>query len=216
MSKKLQGTLYTLLHLANQIDLFYKAAVELNIKLKEWNPILSEHDPKMTLDTIAIPACTNNIFILAVSFLDEWNEHFTPNNLPTYKDRILKVRRITKPAFKRIAKWKDLKNGRNIIFAHNFRVKGQDIFTSGKKHNLKFPMYNTEVSLLHDLIWLVGQELLDEFTDIDIDENRSIQDGINFQSEHIDSDAEVMKIYDEIAANKIEEFEKQNGHMKKQ
>lgn len=215
MSKKLQGTLYTLLHLANQIDLFYKAAVELNVKLKEWNPVISEGDPTMTLDKVALPACTNNIFILAVSFLDEWNGHFTPNNLPTYKDRIMKVRRITKPAFNRIAKWKGLKDGRNIIFAHNFRVKGQDIFTSAKKHDLKFPLYNTEVSLLHDLIWLISQELLDEFTDIEIDGQRSIQDGINFQSEHIDSNKEVMKIFDEMAANKMEEFEKQHGHLKK-
>lgn len=215
MSKKLQGTLYTLLHLANQIDLFYKAAVELNAKLKDWNPVISESDPKMTLDKVAIPACTNNIFILAVSFLDEWNEHFTPNNLPAFKDRILKVRRITKPAFKRIGKWTGLKDGRNIVFAHNLRVKGQDIFTSGKKHNLVFPMYNTEVSLLHDLIWLVSGELLDEFADIEIDVNRSIQDGINFQSQHIDSNAEVDTIFNEIAAIKISEFEKQYGHLKK-
>lgn len=215
MTKKLQGTLYTLLHLANQIDLFYKAAIELNVKLKECNPVISDSDPTMTLDKVAIPACTNNIFIHAVSFLDEWNKHFTPNNLPTYKDRILKVRRITEPAFKRIKKWKGLKDGRNIVFAHNFRIKGQDIFTSGEKHNLIFPMYNTEISFLHDLIWLIGEELLDEFSDIEIDVNRSIQDGINFQSEHIDSHAEVTKIFDEIAAIKISEFEKQHKHLKK-
>lgn len=215
MSKKLQGTLYTLLHLANQIDLFFKAALELNAKLTEWNPVISKDDPRITLDKVAIHACTSNIFILAVSFLDEWREHFTPNNLPTYKDRILKVRRITKPAFKRIAKWKDLKNGRNILFAHNFRVKGQDIFTSGKKHNLKFPIANTEVSLLHDLIWLISQELLDEFPDIELDAQRSIQDGISFQSEYIDSRGEAMKIFDEMAAYKKQEFEKQHGHLKK-
>lgn len=214
MSKKLQGTLYTLLHLYNQIDLFFKAAIELNSKVKEWNPVISDNDPKMTLDKVAIPACTNNIFILAVSFLDEWNDYFTPKYLPTYSDRVLKVKRITKPALKRIAKWKDLKNGRNIIFAHNFRVKGQDIFTSTTKHNLKFPMNNTEVSLLHDLIMLMSDELLDEFTDIEIDSQRSILDGVNFQSEQINSHEEIIKIFDEIATIKIQEFKKQNNHLK--
>ncbi len=76
-------------------------------------------------------------------------------------------------------------------------------------------MHNTEVALLHNLIWLISQELLDEFTDIEIDGQRSIQDGINFQSEQIDSHGEVMKIFDEMAVQKMEEFEKQHGHLKK-
>lgn len=214
MSKKLQGTIYTLLHLANQIDLFYKAAIELNSKFKEWNPVISENDSKMTLEKVAIPACTNNIFILSCAFLDEWNEHFTPNNINSHANRILKVRRITKPAFKRISQWKDLKNGRNIILAHNFRIKGQDIFTATKKQNLKFPMYNTEVSLLHDLIWLISQEVLDEFNDVELDANRTIQDGINFESEHIDNNSEITKIFDDISAIKLKEFDREYGHLK--
>jgi hypothetical protein len=214
MSKKLQGTLYTLYHLANQIDLMFKTVLELNMKFKEWNPLISENDKTMSLDKVAIPALTNNIFIMTCSFLDEWNGEFNHIKLPEYSDRILRVKRITKPLFKRINKWKNLRDVRNMVLAHNLRRKdGSDIFTDGIKEPIIFPWANSEVTLLTTLIKIIFDEIYDEFKDIEIDPQKSVLDGLDYTPNHIDAHAETMELFDKVIEIKMQEFDKQYGHL---
>jgi hypothetical protein len=207
MTKKLKGSLYTLLHLANHINLMFKAATLVKNKSKEWNPVVSEFDTTITFDKVAIPAFAHNIYILTCSFLDEWEQQLTPIKIPEYADRILKLKNVTKPFTKRIKKWSSLDDFRNIVLAHNLRVKGEDIFTSDKKHSIKFPFADSELHLLFAIIQVLGQELLDEFKDIELDPNRSILDSFEYTPDYVDAQTEWNKLYDEMIALKVQTFD---------
>lgn len=204
--KKLLGSLYTLYHIYNQIDLLFKAVGAISNLRKEDDIVLSETDTKMTLKTVTEPGLLHNVFTLTCSFLDEWNKEFTHIKIPEYGDRILKLKRITKPAFKRINKWPGLRDFRNIVFAHNLRVNGEDIFTTGKKHDIIFPLSNSEVTLLIVLLRTIADELMGEFSDIEIDSAKTIIENFNITSNPIDPHKEWDVVYNEIIQLKLKEL----------
>lgn len=69
-------------------------------------------------------ALYNTILMNACSYLDEYNKNFLVKSEPQFHDRILQVKKIAKPAFKKVNKWKDLWEYRNHMIAHNFRIDG--------------------------------------------------------------------------------------------
>lgn len=68
----------------------------------------------------------NTILMNICSYLEEYNKNFSTACEPEYKSRILEIKKIAKPAYKEICKWKDLKVYRNNMIAHNFRIDGKD------------------------------------------------------------------------------------------
>jgi hypothetical protein len=75
---------------------------------------------KNNKNSIVFAAVSSQILIIACSFLEEWD---LLGGLSDTDIRIIKVRKIAAPAFDRINHWKDLKNVRNTILAHNLRTK---------------------------------------------------------------------------------------------
>lgn len=191
MNKKIEESLYTLHHINNQIDLLFKAVLEINSNLKVFNPILSKYDESITFGKVAIPGLLQNIYILSNSFLDEWKDEFTQINYPNHTEKILRLKTITKPAFNKINEWSGLKKLRNSILAHNLRVKGESIFVEGNIYDFKFPISNTETILLVRLISIISEELYNEFSEIDIDVDKTILGSLNIPINHIDVNKEI-------------------------
>jgi hypothetical protein len=199
MNHKIEDSLYTLYHINNQIALLYKAILSIDSNLENYNPILSEFDEKRTLEKVAIPGLLHNIYILSCSYLDEWNKHLTQYKYSEYASKIEHLKKVTKPALKKINKWSGLKSLRNVVFAHNLRdKKGKSIFTTDKKLKFVFPMSYSEASLLVQLINIITEELYNSFSDITIDINKSILDSLEICINQIDTNKELQLIIDEI------------------
>ena len=59
----------------------------------------------------------------SVSFIDVFHKSFFQNCEPEFKSKVLVIKKMTTPVFKRINQWKDLKDFRNNIIAHPWRDK---------------------------------------------------------------------------------------------
>jgi len=101
----------------------------------------SEFDEKhnsfhhLVTDTIH-EALSWQILIKTCAFLDEWNNVFGVLTEEGDKERILTVKRIAKPAHKQLSHWKQLKEFRNEMIAHNHRdKKGENVFLAGKSYH---------------------------------------------------------------------------------
>lgn len=199
MNNKIEDSLYTLYNLNNQIDLLFRAILSIDSNLGNFNPILSEYDKTSSLEKVAISGLLHNIYILSCSYLDEWNNHFTHKKYSAYATKIEHLKKVTKPALKKINKWSGLKSLRNVVFAHNLRDKnGKSIFTTDKKLKFIFPMSYSEASLLVQLINIITEELYNTFSDIIIDINKSILNSLNITINHIDVNKELYNITYEI------------------
>lgn len=87
------------------------------------------------------------ILIKTCSFLDEWNTVFGVKTEDADKSRILDAKAIAKPAHKQLSHWKQLKEFRNEMIAHNHRDKsGKNIFLQGKAYH--YPNSLGEVYLM--------------------------------------------------------------------
>jgi hypothetical protein len=196
MAKEIEGSLYILYHIANHIDLYFKAIVWSHSDKDKYNFLISEFDNSLTYQGAVTSGLTNNILILSCSFLDEWNEKFTPAEYPYFSARILRVKKITKPAIKRMKNWTGLKSYRNIVLAHNLRYDNNSVFTSNFKPRLVIPYSNAELGLLVGLISFISTEVYNAFNDIEIDVNKSILSNLNVPLNQIDASKELEIIFE--------------------
>ena len=84
--------------------------------------LLSDSDSKIEFGRPHI-LITNYIVMESVSFIDEFERNFHYRCEPEFKDKVVLVRKLTEPIFKRIKQWSDLKEFRNNIIAHPWRDK---------------------------------------------------------------------------------------------
>ena len=154
------------------------------------------------------PICISAIcqyleIIYCCSFMDEYENWFTPGKFPDETNRILKVKNVVKPAYKRIKKWNDIKKLRNNILAHNHRIDGESIFEIENKIKYNVPSSNAEYVLLSDLIFIIAKNIYPVFPEIVTESNfkLTLRDQLKFQSEKIDAYSEYKKIEKEIENN---------------
>jgi hypothetical protein len=143
----------------------------------------------------------NYAFLMCSSFLDEYNEEFTPHKHPEYADRIMRLKRITKPVMRRINKWTDLKDYRNIVLAHNYRIKRTSLFAADNKGRyFNVPHTDDEIVLLSRLIPIITMHIVEEFTEIipAIDFNENLQSKLRFDYKRIDIEAEMTAVWNEV------------------
>src|SRR5262245_22162366 len=122
--EKLLESYKTLAHLATQVLFF----IEVHNTYTENERLLNQikfkgHYANLPLAKAISGSLLNYAIIIANSFFDEYNLQFTPSKHPVYKDRIIKLKNITKPVLNRLKKWTNFKDYRNYILAHSFRVK---------------------------------------------------------------------------------------------
>lgn len=91
------------------------------------------------------------------SFLEEYDKSFYQLVEEEYKDRILVIKKIVKPAVNRIRAWKDMKKFRNDIVAHPWRHFRTNEFTYRKIFDYNSPRSYIELDILRRyLMTIVG------------------------------------------------------------
>jgi hypothetical protein len=96
----------------------------------------------------------NTILLDVCSYMDEYNKHFAAKAELQFKERIVELKRIAKPAVKKINKWSGLKEYRNQMIAHNFRVN-EDTFSFNKLGQYNAPRTYADIALLRKYLMMV-------------------------------------------------------------
>lgn len=170
---------------------------------KEFLEQIKFHDDfynKYSYSTSVSSICQDMIIIYTCSFLDEYDNFFTPVVYPNETEKIIELKSIVLPAYRIIKKWKDLKKIRNNILVHNHRIKGNSIFDLNERMKYIIPSSNAEFTLLADLVFMIAENILPIFPELrnEIDFNESLLDHLNIDSEKLDTYTTYRKIKSEI------------------
>jgi hypothetical protein len=117
-------------------------------------------DKKLTL--------LNSLFYMtiidSVSFLDEYDQYFGVKTEDKFKERAIIVKSINKPLVSKIREWKDLKDMRNELLAHNLRIGKNGKFIFGENTpNYDAPRTIYDLFLLSNLIQFTTETINSEF-----------------------------------------------------
>ncbi len=107
-------------------------------------------------------ALYNTILMNACSYLDEYNKNFLTKAEPVFHERILQIKKIAKPAFKKLNEWKDLREYRNHMIAHNFRMDG-DKFSLYMLGQYNAPRTYRDLALLRKHLAMINAVIQAEF-----------------------------------------------------
>lgn len=128
--------------------------------------------PKQTLENISDKNLTLLISLFSmsvidsISFLDEYQQVYGQKTENIFKDRIIITKAINKPFISKINEWKNLRDLRNHLLAHNLRVgKNGDFIFSIKGLIYNAPRNLNDLFLLHNLISFSAQTINLEFTE---------------------------------------------------
>jgi len=149
------------------------------------NSLIVDFDfPSRNLEEIKDKNLTllNSLFYMSViesvSFLDEYQQVFGVKTEKMFKDRIIAVKAINKPLISRISEWKDLREFRNNLLAHNLRKgKNGDFIFSIKNLDYNAPRDLYDLFLLSNLIMFSAETIYSEFkNEIDTIDSTTFQD----------------------------------------
>ncbi|MDN3656862.1 hypothetical protein QWZ08_14540 [Ferruginibacter paludis] len=110
-------------------------------------------------------ALYNTIIMNICSYLDEYDDKFTTNPEPQFKSRILEVKKIAKPAYKQIRRWKHLNDYRNNMIAHNFRIDGKE-FSFNLLGQYNAPRTYRDLALIRKHLVMIHTIIEAEFEDV--------------------------------------------------
>ena len=152
---KLHESLYIFLRYKQDIKYLFEYMIDLGYHSKnqdQWN--LKEQTHYITL--------YNAILLNTCSYLDEYNNNFLANAENKFKDRILEVRKIAKPAFKKVNQWSDLREYRNHMIAHNFRINNNS-FSFNMLGQYNVPRTYRDIVLLRKYLMMIQGIIDGEF-----------------------------------------------------
>lgn len=199
---KLLESYKSLGHLATQVLFF----IEVHNTYKENEVLLNQikfkgHYANIPLAKGVSGSLLNYSIIIANSFFDEYNKGFTSSKHPEYKDRINRLKIITKPVLKRLSKWTNFKDYRNYILAHSFRFKDLSFFDKDfKTFKFNAPHTNSEIILLANLMKVVTACIAQEFPELveKMDMTENLLSKIDFEWNEVDIDKELETIWAQI------------------
>ena len=139
--------------------------------------------------------------IIACSLLDEYNQRFTIGVVPELSERVLRLKQMTKPIFQRLKRWPDLKDYRNYMLAHNFRIKDQSFF-SADLTSISYAVPNSynEFKFLTELLTILVKCVSDQFPDLyaQINTESRMDEKISLPAQEINIEEEIAKLMEEI------------------
>ncbi len=112
------------------------------------------------------------------SFIDEYEKFFTSSYLEGgLAERVLQTRKFLKPFLMELQRDYDMKDYRNHILAHNYRVKAKSLFSGNFDRIYRFPQSTEEflaVGIIVELIWkTITEEFVNEIS-IKMFEDRNV------------------------------------------
>lgn len=126
----------------------------------------------------------NSLFYLtvidSVSFLDEYQQVFGIKTEKNFKDRIIITKSINRPLISKICEWKDLRDFRNNLLAHNLR-KGKNGVYVFSIENLDYnaPRNLNDLFLLTNLVQFstdtINSEFENEIKELDTNTTKEIK-----------------------------------------
>lgn len=192
---KLYESLYIFLRYKQDINFLFELIIDFGYrerKQNEWNPKEQTHYITMY----------NAILLNACSYLDEYNKHFLFKAEPELKDRVITVKRIAKPAFKKVNEWSDLREYRNQMIAHNFRVN-EDIFSFTFLGQYNAPRTYRDIVCLRKYLMMIQGVIEAEFS-FEMENVNSFIKSFPVKGQQINYDnieIEIKSAVDEINAN---------------
>ena len=199
---KLVETIKTLLNLEGQIQLSVNTLqVSNDNEILKTLPVSENFVPAMNLESSIRALVSNFSIIQFCAFLDEYNEFFTPNKCGIeYKERIVKIRKKNDIGIKRIEKWKDLRDFRNMLVAHNFRTNDKISFFSESfvKREFKIPNKIQEKILFAGILQMICKNIIDEFRAeimLNINPRETMLDYFSIISEDINANEELKELH---------------------
>lgn len=192
---KLYESLYIFLRYKQDINFLFELVIDFGYrerKQDEWN--LKDQAHYVTM--------YNAILMNSCSYLDEYNKHFLSKSEPEFKDRILAVKKIAKPAFKKVNEWADLREYRNQMIAHNFRIN-DDAFSFNMLGQYNAPRTYRDLVLLRKHLMMIQGIIEGEFTHEMTNINAYIQ-SFPVQEQQVNYDnieADIKTVVDEINLN---------------
>ena len=192
---KLYESLYIFLRYKQDINILFELIIDFGYrerKQDEWN--LKDQAHYVTM--------YNAILMNSCSFLDEYNKHFLFKSEPEFKDRILAIKKIAKPAFKKINEWTDLREYRNQMIAHNFRIN-DDAFSFNMLGQYNAPRTYRDIVLLRRHLMMIQGIIEAEFTSEMTNVNAYIQ-SFPVQEQQVNYDnieTDIKTVVDEINLN---------------
>lgn len=128
--------------------------------------------------------------IITQSIIDELNK-FLFNYKTTdldLKNRIKAFRKIIAPAVEEINKWKDMREFRNNVLAHNGRnYNGESVILSSKFNNYDIPLYHNDFLILFKLLKIIVKTAEDIFA-AENQEAEKIRDILNAKQKEVITD----------------------------
>lgn len=110
----------------------------------------------------------NSLFYMtiidSISYIDEYEGIFGVKTESEFNERIIIVKSINKPFITKIKEWKELRDIRNQVFAHNLRIGKNGIYIfSRDRIDYNAPTSINDLFLLSNLIQLSYQTINSEF-----------------------------------------------------
>jgi hypothetical protein len=113
---------------------------------------------KQTTDPIYFGFCATAL-LMAHNFLDEYERYFKSADAITQK-KINAVKRAVKPAIQEVKKWTGLRDFRNHVLAHNYRIKEKgykSVFLDGELLAYHIPRSLSDLTLLIQCIDFIAK-----------------------------------------------------------
>ncbi|NGP89190.1 hypothetical protein [Fodinibius halophilus] len=138
---------------------YYTAFIEENEVIIKGRDIPSR-EPHM--DSAVLDSLWFQIILDSCSFLDEWDSILGVKTEKKFRNRILKVKKTAAVASRAVRSWKDLRDFRNEVIAHNFRDKTYN-FTFDRMAHYDCPQSHDELWYLVNFIDRMANVLANEF-----------------------------------------------------
>lgn len=161
LNKELEDSVFILNVLSNEIE-HYTFTAKKVIHEKHEN-----QDSTFGNVDILMHGCLLYSIIKVCAFLDEWNDHLSSLiGKGVERDRIIKVKKITKPAISKVNEYSGLRDYRNWLLAHNSRVQreqDENAYRGNYITQLKVPILINDYTLISDCLKICKEILNQEF-----------------------------------------------------
>jgi hypothetical protein len=179
-------SLKTVLTLSTKLKILYHQFTHLKVTLVTLDSIdISSNAQKVPLGKSLIATNLELMFLISESILEEYNNILTPAQFPEFKYQILSFKKDIKPAMKRFNRWNDRRKYRNVLVAHNLRLKDRSsIFASQEKITFNAPYHDNDFVIIYYLHEFMCHCLNKHFTtELQSIDGKLVIDQIEFSSE---------------------------------